>query len=528
MTDPIPLSHSDRIVGCTVRDLLELPHLRGTEVLAGGAGSGRIVSSVNVMENPDIVPWVKADELLVTVGYSLRGAGIDLVTLLEQLNDKGLAAFGIKLGRYITELSPAVLETADRLAFPVLALPASVSFDDVIGDVYAKLGTRFHGEPHSGGELSQRLIEAALAGGGIGDIAAQFAQAVDCELVYIDNLGDHHLHLRPSMERRVESGGHFEGAVSAPVVAGSSFVGHLHGFPTESLDAARLQGLVSTCAQVMALAASREIAVAAVDRQFHTELMTSVLSGRLGSGEVERRFDGIDWHLRFPCAVLAVMPVDDALAYHGAEIGRIESTVAYWLRRRQARPPVAVIAGSVVSLVDCTDGSYRTLAPELREQVVSLSRWNNRWAGGVSAPADSLDGLSTAWTQARLAARVGSKVHGGGSATAFGDIGAFRLLCEIDPRALQDYATDTLGELLTDPANEELMQTLAVLIANNLNIAEAARQLHCHYNTVRYRVSQLERLVGSFQHNAGRCLELHLALLIAEMPALGAERTGMA
>ena len=522
MSEGLGLSQSDQVIGCTVRDLLELPHLRGTEVLAGGSGLGRVVSSVNVMENPDIVPWVKSNELLVTVGYSLRGAGIDLVTLFEQLDERKLAAFGIKLGRYVTELSPAVLEIADRLAFPVLALPAPVSFDDLIGDVYSRLNSRIHGELHGGSDLSQRLIEAALAGGSVGDVAAQFAQDVECELVYLDNLSDHHLHLRPSAGRRVEVGTHFEGAVSAPVVAGSSFVGQLYAFPTAAFDAARLQSMVSACAQVMALSASREIAVAAVDRQFHTELMTSVLSGRLGPSEVERRFGGIEWHLRFPCAVLAVMPADDALAHDSAEIGRIESAVAYWLRGRQARPPVAVIAGSVVAVADCTDGGYESLTPQLRERVLSLPRWQDRWVGGVSAPTDSLDSLGKAWTQAKLAARVGSTVSGGGSATAFTDVGASRLLCEIDPRVLRDYASDTLGELLTDPANAELMQTLAVLVDNNLNVAEAARQLHCHYNTVRYRMSQLERLVGSFQHDAGRCLELHLATLISQMPALGA------
>ncbi len=513
------LSHSDQTAECTVQDILELPHLRGTEVLAGAVGMGRVISSVNVMENPDILPWVKSNELLVTVGYSLRGAGIDLAVLLEQLADRQLAAFAIKLGRYVTELAPAVLETADRLGFPVLGLPASVSFDDVIGDVYAKLNSRLVGDLH-GGDLSQRLIQAALAGGSPGDIAARFADAVECELVYRDNLSDAHLHLRPSADRSVEPGAHFEGAVRAPVVAGSSFVGQLQVFPPAGVDAQRLQSLVSTCAQVMALAASREIAVAAVDRQFHTELMTNVLYGRIGPGEVERRFSGIDWDLRFPCAVLTVLGVDETVAHFGAEVERVESAVAYWLRGLQTRPPVAIIAGAVVALVDCASTTAASLAALLGEQVLALPRWNGQWSAGVSAPVEGLEGLGKAWAQARLAARVGTAVNGGGTATAFADVGAYRLLSEIDAPVLSAYARDTLGEVLA-PENAELMQTLAVLISNNLNIAETARQLHCHYNTVRYRVAQLERMLGSFQHEAARCLELHLAKLIWEMPAVG-------
>ena len=522
MLDDALLSHSDQAIGCTVRDVLDLPHLRGTEVLAGEAGLDRVVSSVNVMENPDILPWVKSDELLVTVGYSLRGAGIDLARLLAQLADRRLAAFGIKLGRYITELAPAVLETADHLAFPVLGLPASVSFDDVIGDVYAKLNSRIIGDVHGGGDLSRALIETALAGGSPRDVAARFAEAVECEIVFLDNLGADHLHLRPSPGRKVEAGAYFEGTVSAPVVAGSSFVGQLHAFAPAG-DAQGLQGLVTTCAQVMALSASREIAVAAVDRQFHTELMTNVLDGRLGPSEVERRFNGIEWDLRFPCTVLTVMPAEETFMDDGNEVQRVASAVAYWLRGRQTRPPVAIIAGAVVALADEADEGAASLVSQLDDHVLALPRWNGRWSGGVSAPAERLDGLGRAWAQAKLAARVGAAVNGGGTATMFADVGAYRLLSEINAEVLSGYARDTLGELITDPGKAELMQTLAVLIRNNLNIAETARQLHCHYNTVRYRATQLERLLGSFQHNATRCLELHLATLIAEMPAVSSD-----
>ena len=85
-----------------------MPHFQQTDVLGGAGGLDRIVASVNVMENPDIVPWVKAHELLIRVGYSLRGENTDIERLLRQLADRNLAAFGLKLGRYITELAPSV------------------------------------------------------------------------------------------------------------------------------------------------------------------------------------------------------------------------------------------------------------------------------------------------------------------------------------------------------------------------------------------------------------------------------------
>ena len=51
----------------TLRRALDLPPLRHARVLAGGADLERPIRHVNVMEVPDILPWVQADELLLNL-----------------------------------------------------------------------------------------------------------------------------------------------------------------------------------------------------------------------------------------------------------------------------------------------------------------------------------------------------------------------------------------------------------------------------------------------------------------------------
>ena len=50
--------------------------------------------------------------------------------------------------------------------------------------------------------------------------------------------------------------------------------------------------------------------------------------------------------------------------------------------------------------------------------------------------------------------------------------------------------------------------------------AEAARIQHFHYNTMRYRIQKLERLVGPFTSDSRLCLQLAVALQILSMPEL--------
>jgi purine catabolism regulator len=139
---------------------------------------------------------------------------------------------------------------------------------------------------------------------------------------------------------------------------------------------------------------------------------------------------------------------------------------------------------------------------------------------GVSRPVESPADLPRAYEEALSAVSVGRQLHGDGSVAHFDQLGIFRLLALVpDSADLRRFVDEALGPLANDdvPEHADLRTTLSVLIDTNLNVAETARVLFFHYNTLRYRIAKLERMLGPFTTDPQLRLKLALALKVHQM-----------
>jgi purine catabolism regulator len=118
----------------TIRELTRIPHLR-TRVYAGRRGDAREVRWAGVCELPDATEWLGEGDLLMTIGLAVPRGGRAQQRWIEHLADSGLS--GVALCESGSEpgaamrsppLTPKLVETADRLGFPVLMVEHQVPF----------------------------------------------------------------------------------------------------------------------------------------------------------------------------------------------------------------------------------------------------------------------------------------------------------------------------------------------------------------------------------------------------------------
>jgi purine catabolism regulator len=323
-----------------------------------------------------------------------------------------------------------------------------------------------------------------------------------------------------------ESPGGAGSLAAVPVVAGGVHHGRIIAFSDDRLHAADVTAL-EAAATVAALVVTKALAVRAVEAKYSGDFLHDLVSGRPGSAEhAVPHAASLGWDVDRPLVVLvAELDPCPPAERPAAEVLRPaqERFAAAWTSVVHARDPRAAVAGFAAEVVALLPGSgdVERAVDELVAAVSGDGGGGRRsFSCGVSRVVTDPGGLPAAYEQARKAVHVGRSLHGTGAVAHFDRLGVFRLLSLIpDSGELRDFMTETLGALADDrdPDAADLRRTLEVLLETNLNVAETARTLHFHYNTLRYRIGKLERLLGPFTRDPTLRLNLALALQVLRM-----------
>lgn len=539
--------------GLTVREALEMPPLAGVRVLAGAGGLDRVIERVHVMKDSDALPWVSAHELLLTTGYPLRDMPPWLPTLMTELAARDLSAFAVKLHHYLEALPSGMLAEAEQLDLPLLLLPDTVDFDDVLTQILAEVLRRQTAALERSRQAHDALLSVIVDGGGLRELADTAAEVLDMAVFVttphgrvvaqggdpaqlatwrrsscFDKSGRFRAECEPD---GVQSHASLPGSHAvASIVAAHVDRGRIVAFSAKSDIDDNDVTILKQSAAMAALAVSKQLAVTAVEDKYRGDFLRDVLAGRAGDRDwVIAHADALGWDIdRDVVVVVAQLDPETSPppATEPTNRSAQERLTTAWqnaMLRRDGFIAVAGFAQEVVALMPAPSNPDAAVLEVARQVSRDMGSSARSFTTGVSRVVADPDGLPSGYEQARRAVHVGRQMNGPGSVAHFDGLGSFRLLCQIQDRSeLHCFVEETLHELgaENDPEMAELRHTLKVLLDTNLNVAEAARQLHFHYNTLRYRIGKLERILGPFSTDPELRLDLALALKVFQMRGL--------
>jgi purine catabolism regulator len=538
--------------GVSVRDVLRLPAFADVTVVAGSRGLDRRVERANVMEVPDIIAWVKPRELLMTTGYPLRDAPEGLAELVRALDSAGVSALAVKLRRYLDDLPRDMVDAADAAGFPLLLLPDDVSFDDLLTEVVGNVVHAQSGLAERNEAIGRALVSVVLHGGGLDELTEALhteigglafvttpdgrvlAHAPDDDCRALTHDADLFAESGRFRSERFAPGSHRVGELSVSVVAllaGTADHGRLVVVRHDPNGVANDLAILERAGAVAALAITKSLAVRAVEAKYRGDFVRDVLLRRAGPPEdVVSHFASLGWDVARPVVVVVASldPVQDVLDPSVDARTAQERFAGAWatvVSRHDRSAAVVGFAQEVVVIVGAPPGQTPRDVVDGLVRAVSGDGGGGRrsFATGVSRVIEDASAIADGYEQARRAVHVGRQLQGTSSVSHFDDLGAFRLLSLIeDAQEVTNFVKEVLGELADDEDTEaaDMRSTLRVLLDTNFNVAETSRRLHFHYNTLRYRISKLEKIVGPFVTDPNLQLDLALALRVMQMRGL--------
>jgi purine catabolism regulator len=524
----------------TVDDVWRGALPEGTQLVAGNGGTRREVVWCTTLRarQPAFTP-LRGGELLLIDPQVLTAvdARLTLARLLESLAGQGVAGAAV-LGR----VSPEARRVAEAHALPLFALPGTLPLDQVeqqvlhyIVDQRAQLHERAQ-------DLHRQLSELALAGRGLPALLARLHELTGVPVVLerdsgLDYVGGGRLaesaaaliaQERPALEewlREVPLSAfdppvtlrplaHGQTRLIAPIMVQGSIAGFLSllGSDGELGEMHRLA--VGRAAHACAIELVRARAARDARDEVEEELLDVLTAGRPGSHQAAReraKRKGFDVDANY--LVIAAEPVEPGLA------PRIR---AAWERQLATMRLAALVRErgeatlALVSLAGRRAPDPRSVVDHLhRAARVSANTPVALGYGGVRSGASE---VAAGAREAEQALTMGRRLFGPDSATAFNDLGLYRLLYALQPLPeMRAFRDDALARLHAKDRAGVLLQTLAAYLATNGSPTDAADRLHLHRNTVLYRLGRIEDLLGVDLRNAEVRLSLHLALKIGEV-----------
>ena len=133
---------------------------------------------------------------------------------------------------------------------------------------------------------------------------------------------------------------------------------------------------------------------------------------------------------------------------------------------------------------------------------------------GYGRDTESLGEMPQAFREASLSLEIGRIFYSGETVFHYSELGIGRLIYDLPEESSRLFIRELFGEGSPDDFDEETNSIINAFFENNLNIAETARRLYVHRNTLVYRLEKLHQMTGLDLRVFDDAIAMKLAMMI--------------
>ncbi len=530
--------------------------------LAGENGLNKTISSINIMDNPDTVPWLKENELILSTGYIFISTDI-YKSIIQNLHDKGCCGLGIKMHRYMESIPEEMIKQANILDFPIFSIPFSTTMEQIINIVYYEMFRNEMSESertmifyrdilmtamkhHKALPVIQKLSHALSMPVFMTDPDFQILEyyiSPDDELAIPVPFYHHSNYLFPEVdclylkEQKTGSAPVLEHEISYqemqykftifPVYQKKTLLGYLALLEINHVLSAAQYDLISNLQSVLAIIFMRNQLTIASESFSHTSFYNELLSGVMQNPQDIEKLCiqyGFDYNSSRICftvqsqkyrnmTVLRQKPYINRLLDHILSISdKYQLNIRYTLYNHNL---VCFLTGkeSCKTETSVFVSCIQNIAKKLVKEDSSIKI-------GYSRPLSHANTIYQSYMESLRSIELGQKLHSDENIFSYeNDIIYHILSSNMTTAQLYDYYSMIL-KVLDDydmQNNTDLSKTLHAYLKNNQNISQTAKALYIHRNTMIHRMDQIWEILSLDSKNSDHIYLIQTAFYIKEL-----------
>lgn len=527
----------------TIAKLLTEPIFATATVVAGRNGLTNTIDWSHIIDVPEVVEMVGGGRhLILTTGQGLPLEPAEQTRFITELAQAGLAGMIVSVGgRFFQKMPPAFIEAADHLDFPIITIPREIRFVDITRTIHEQLISNQYAILKQTDHIHQTLTRIVLEGAGVQELAQVLAQLVnravtieDPELnllAYADYgeidqarktsiergetpqiirqfvreqgiLDKLQQSLRPVFVPAFPEHGMTKERIVAPIVFERDVYGYLWLIAGDEPLTEADTFTIERAATIAALIVLKETAIRQTEARLQADVLSQLLSEHPNSLAVEDRAKRLGLDLNQPHRVFLLRP-PEAMFPSLKLADKLKSVI----RKSAARAIIQPLGQNIVLILPDTI-DVGTVSPALMKALPGLKI-------GVGAVAPALVNLSQSYQQAEEALEIGLVMVDMGDVFNFENLGFLHWLYHLPNEAKPgNYYLNQVKILATEEkaARAHLFRTLEAYLDSGGNVAETARILRVHRNTLSYRLKQIETYCRLSLMEPVVRLNLHIAV----------------
>ena len=531
-------------------EVLALPRFSDLQLLSSHSNLTQPLESVEITETPDVADFIPKNVMILTTAMIYKDDQEKLKPFIDSLKQAECTALGIKVGRFLDEISPEIVAYASAVDLPLIKIPSTQPLGGLLHEIVGYLRDSKTEQMSVAFDIQKRFSTLLMQDVDATRFIAEFAKILNAPIIllspwqqviahsnyfygnqksaefFIKQLSKDHFQqlaqekkifrLQDERQENIQVAGF-------PIRVNDYFPYYLLVLSPEQIPYPISEFAIDQAILVLTFMLFKNQKIAESFEHLKTDFLDRLLDTRQEALSKHQNWLELWKNYRlinsdyYQLAIVygVTKPENEThIRYQQAE-GQL---IFQWLKEQlpEILPDVALFKlknqNKSILIFQSKKNDHLMILQNLAERLQQALPITIRFALGNAY--ENLEDLPNSYIEASSTLEASLHAQKPATVQLFHPKGLAGLFEKIGTEDVEYFCQQQLKELAypTEPTLQELRKTLKVFLDFNCEITKTANALYLHRNTIKYRMNQCEKLLDTSIQEPETSLLLRVAL----------------